>query len=198
MNEPVVAPAATVTLAGTVRPALLLDRATTAPPVGAAPLKVMVQALVPGPVRLDGEHVRLLTVTGAFKVMAEVELEPLAVAVTVAVESLAMVPAVAEKVPVAEPAATVIEAGVVRDALFEARFTGRPPVGAAALTVTVHVLAPPELSEAGMQARLVSVTGGTRLTDAVFEVLLYSAVTTTDCALETVAAVALNQTFVAN
>ncbi len=38
----VVAPTATVTLAGTVAAALLLDSVTTAPPVGAALLKVTV------------------------------------------------------------------------------------------------------------------------------------------------------------
>jgi hypothetical protein len=65
VNEPVVAAAATVTLAGTVRLALLLVRATTAPPVGAGPLKLRLQALVPGPVKEDGAHVRVLTVTGA-------------------------------------------------------------------------------------------------------------------------------------
>jgi hypothetical protein len=58
----VVAAAATVTLAGTVRLALLLVRATGEPPVGAGPLKVTVQALVPGPVNEAGLQVRLLTV----------------------------------------------------------------------------------------------------------------------------------------
>ena len=63
MKEPVEAAAATVRLPGTVRLALLLVRATEAPPVGAGPLKVTVQALVPAPVREVGVQVRLLTVT---------------------------------------------------------------------------------------------------------------------------------------
>src|SRR5215510_9607601 len=49
------APAATVTLAGTVAtPVLLLDRATTAPPVGAALVSVTVPCDVLPPVTLVG------------------------------------------------------------------------------------------------------------------------------------------------
>lgn len=44
LNAEVVAPAGIVTAAGTVTAALLLERATTSPPAGAPPLKVMVQA----------------------------------------------------------------------------------------------------------------------------------------------------------
>jgi len=50
-----VAPAATVTLAGTVAtPVLLLDRLTTAPPLGAAALSVTVPVDELPPVTLDG------------------------------------------------------------------------------------------------------------------------------------------------
>jgi len=58
----VVAPAATVTLAGTVVFALLLDSATANPPPGAAPLSVTVQTEVPGAFTLDGTQERLLSV----------------------------------------------------------------------------------------------------------------------------------------
>src|ERR1035437_6028326 len=117
VNAPVVAAAATVTPAGTVRLALLLVKAMVAPPVGAGPLKEKAQALVPGPVKAVGAHARLVRVTGAFRVMVELALPPLAAAVTVAVESLTMVPAVAVKVTVEAPAATVTEAGAVSSAL---------------------------------------------------------------------------------
>jgi hypothetical protein len=50
--------AATVTDTGTVALALLLDRATVAPPAGAAALRVTVQLDVPAPVKDVGEHVR--------------------------------------------------------------------------------------------------------------------------------------------
>ena len=50
-----VAPAATVTLAGTVAtPVLLFDRLTTAPPVGAAALNVTLPVDEPPPVTLKG------------------------------------------------------------------------------------------------------------------------------------------------
>src|ERR1019366_3373342 len=114
-----VAAAATMTLTGTVRLALLLVKAITAPPVGAGPLKVALQALVPGPVKEAGLQMRLVKVTGAFSVMVALALSPLAEAVSVPVASLAMVPAVAEKVAVEVPAATVTEAGAISSALLE-------------------------------------------------------------------------------
>ena len=50
MNPAVVAFAGTVTVAGTVTAALLLDRLTLSPPLGAAALSLTVQASVPDPV----------------------------------------------------------------------------------------------------------------------------------------------------
>jgi hypothetical protein len=45
-----VAPDATVTVAGTITAELLLDRLTANPPFGAAPLSVTVQLSVPAPI----------------------------------------------------------------------------------------------------------------------------------------------------
>src|ERR1700730_10962189 len=50
--------AATVTLAGTVRYALLLAKATANPPVSAAELSVTVHAETPPELTLEGVHVR--------------------------------------------------------------------------------------------------------------------------------------------
>ena len=61
---PDVDPEATVTLAGTVALALLLERATASPPLGAAALSVAVQTEEPGAFTLDGLHVKVLGVTG--------------------------------------------------------------------------------------------------------------------------------------
>ena len=56
-NVAVVAPCATVTLAGTVADALLLDSVTRAPPVGAAALSVTVPVELAPPNRLVGASV---------------------------------------------------------------------------------------------------------------------------------------------
>jgi hypothetical protein len=71
LKPAVVAPAATVTEAGTVRIALLLDSVTVtaAPPVGAALDRVTVQALVALDPRLAGAHVIEDTSTGATRLM---------------------------------------------------------------------------------------------------------------------------------
>jgi hypothetical protein len=65
VKPPVVAPAATVTLAGNVALALLLDNATVSPPLGAAALKVTVQAALPGAFTLDGLHDKLVGTASA-------------------------------------------------------------------------------------------------------------------------------------
>jgi hypothetical protein len=54
------APAAIVTLAGTVALELLLERATANPPAGAGALSPTLQAEVPGALTLAGAHERLL------------------------------------------------------------------------------------------------------------------------------------------
>ena len=176
----VVAAAATVTLEGTVKLALLLVKATAEPPVGAAPLNVTVQVLVPGPVNEAGLQARALTltVTAATSEIAEVALAPLAVAVSVAVELVEIVPAVAVNVPVVAEAGMVIEAGAVSSGLLDEMVTVRPPVGAAALAVTVHVLVAPEVRDDGEQASEVTVTSGDKLMEAVLEVPLSVAVMT--------------------
>jgi hypothetical protein len=68
---PVVAPAATVTLAGTAADALLLERLTSAPPVGAAPLSVTVPVELAPPTRLVGTRATDATVTGGGLIVSE-------------------------------------------------------------------------------------------------------------------------------
>jgi hypothetical protein len=80
-----VAPDATVTLAGTVRAATLLDSATATPPVPAAFDNVTVQfEFTPGP-RLAGLQDTPLTVAGAASEIDAVREAPFTPAVTVAV-----------------------------------------------------------------------------------------------------------------
>jgi hypothetical protein len=129
-------------------------------------------------VKEAGVHARLVKLTGALRVIAEVALPPLAAAVTVAVASLAIVPAVAEKAVVVAPAATVTEAGAVSRAVLDEMATRTPPAGAAALVVTVQVLLAPEFSDAGAHASAVTVMGGARLREAVLELAFNAAVMT--------------------
>jgi hypothetical protein len=64
VNVALVAAAATVTLAGTVAEALLLERVTTAPPLGAGPLRVTMPVEGDPPVTLFGLSATEESVTG--------------------------------------------------------------------------------------------------------------------------------------
>jgi len=66
---------------------------------------------------------------------------------------LATVPAVAVKLPVVAPDATVTDAGTVSAALFEESPTEDPPVDAARVRVTVQVVVPLEATELGEHDR---------------------------------------------
>ena len=150
-NVALVAPAATVTLAGTVAAdVLLLVRVTAAPPAGAAPLNVTVPVEEAPPVTLDGlnerpEGIGALTVKVADLVvplnspeMLDVVLAATGVVVTV-------------NVPLVAPAATVTLAGTVAAAvLLLPSVTTAPPVGAALLNVTVPVEEAPPVTLAGL------------------------------------------------
>ncbi len=83
---PVVAPAATVTLAGTVTAELLLAKLTVSPPVGAAALNVTVQLSVPAAVIDPLAQLRVLIVGAlTFSCKAKVLATLLALAVSVTV-----------------------------------------------------------------------------------------------------------------
>lgn len=144
-----VAPAGTVTLAGTLATAvLLLDSVTTAPPVGAAAVKVTLPWEVPPPVTLVGFSVKLLRLnagggggTGVTMSVA-VRLVPLYVPVSVtllfAPTVLVLTPKLALLAPAAMPtlAGTLATAGLLLDSV-----TTAPPEGAAAVKVAVPVAA---------------------------------------------------------
>ena len=90
-------------------------------------------------------------------------------------------PAVAVKLAVDAPAATVTEAGVVNAELLSETVTAEPPVGAAADSVTVQVDVAPEAMLVGEHASLETVTaGGVTVTAAVAELPFSAAVTVTD------------------
>ena len=73
-------------------------------------------------------------------------------------------------------AATVTEAGTVRLVLVLVRVTLAPPVGAALVSVTVHVLDALGPKLAGLQANPDTSTGATRLTPALAKLPLLVAV----------------------
>ena len=84
LNVAVVAVAATVTDVGTVSVALVFVSATTAPPAGAACVKVTVQVLEAFCAKLVGLHTSDDTNTGATRLTVALAELPLYVAVTVA------------------------------------------------------------------------------------------------------------------
>ena len=138
-----VAPAATVTLAGTVPMVVDEDaRVTTAPPVGAGDVNTTVPVTGTPPVTDVTTVVRVdKTAAGGVTVMVAVPLDPFVVAVMVALVFAFTVPAVIVKVAVRVPAATVTETGTLAtDALLDERLTTFPPTGALVDKVTVPVV----------------------------------------------------------
>jgi len=147
----VVVPAATVTLAGAVAAALLLDKLTDKPPAGAALPKVTVPIEEVPPSTAVGFTATDET-TGGFTVNAAVWVPPLNVAEMVADAAVATGVVVTVKVAVVAPAATVTLAGTVAAALLLDKLTDRPPVGAALPKVTVPVEEVPPVTAVGFTA----------------------------------------------
>jgi hypothetical protein len=145
-----VAPAATVTFAGTVRAVALLDKPTLVPPVGAALEMLTVQVAVPLEGRVVGAQARDDTPIAADnETVAVVEDAPNA-AVTTALWSAVNEPAAAVKVTLAEPAGTVAEAGTVRLAVL-LESVRVAAAGAAEESVAVQSDEAPAPRDAGVQ-----------------------------------------------
>jgi len=118
----VVAPAATVTVEGTVADVELLCRVTARPPVGAGPVNVTVPVLLVPPATDVGLRLTELTAGGLIVRDAEAEeLPELALIVAVVTLDTAMV--VTANVAVVAPAATVTLAGTVADVELLCRLT---------------------------------------------------------------------------
>lgn len=158
MNVAVEVPPATVTESGTVALALLEDRLTTAPPLGARPLSVTVPVEVEPPVTVDGVSVSPESTAGLIVSLA-VWVTPFIVPVIVT-DVEADTPDVATvNVAVVAPPETGTLAGGVAPALLEPRLTESPPVGAGLLNVTIPVDELPPTTELGARVTLVSVGG---------------------------------------
>jgi len=180
VKAPVVAPDVTVTEAGTTSKALLLPSVTLDPAAGAGWVSVTVQELVALCPRLVGLHVTLETSTGDRRlIIAVCEVVP-RVAVTVALWLLAIeAAAVAVKLPVVAPDATVTDAGTVNKALLLPSVTLDPAAGADWVRVTVQELVALCPRLVGLQATLETSTGARRLIVAVRELVPRVAVTVT-------------------
>jgi len=150
LNVPLVAPAGTVTEAGTAATAVLaLVSETTAPPAGAAVRSVTVPVLGAPPTSTDGFNV--IVDRAGFTTREAVTDAALYVAVIVTMVPVLTVAVDIAKVAVVAPAATVTEAGTVATAvLLLVSITTVPPAGAAADTVTVPVLVAPPTRFAGL------------------------------------------------
>jgi len=168
VNVALVAPAGTVTLAGTLATeGLLLERETTTPPLGAGPLNVTVAVEELPPVTLDGLRLSEdrvgrgggVTVSEADRVVPLYDPEM----VTEVDEPTALVLTV--KLALVAPAAPVTLAGTVATpVLLLDRLTTAPPLGAAALSVTVPVDELPPVTLDGLSVS--EVTGGLSATSA--------------------------------
>jgi hypothetical protein len=135
-----VAPAAIVTLAGTLAAALLLESAIDAPPLGAAALSVTVPVEPLPPTRLDGLIVSVDSdSTTGFTVSVAVRVTPPETAVIVAdVDAVTDVVVIVNFALVA-PEGTFTLAGTLTALELSERDTAVPPLGAGALKVTVPV-----------------------------------------------------------
>jgi hypothetical protein len=156
------APAATVTLAGTVAAAvMLLDRDTTAPPAAAGPLSVTVPVEAVPPATVVGERVTDWRTAGVTVTLAGCEPAPYTPVMVAVVEEVSA-RVVTAYVAVVAPAATVTLAGAVATAvLLLERVTAAPPVGAGPFKVTVPVAAVPPTTLAGAMEFDCKATGTT-------------------------------------
>ena len=152
-----VAPAATVTLAGTVPAVVGVDaRAITAPPVGAALVRVTVPVTAKPPVTAETLVVIPdMAAGGGVTVRVAVPVDPFVVAVMVADVLAVTEPPVMVNVAVFVPAATVTETGTLATAaLLDERVTTLPPTGALLESVTVPVVVPRLTTDAAANVTL--------------------------------------------
>lgn len=137
-NVAVVAPAATVTLVGTVALAAFPERVTTVPPAGAAVRRVTVPVVEVPPTTRVGESVTV-EIGEALTVSVPVaDVDPL-LAVIVAVVAEATVDVVTENAALVWPCRTVTLAAGVASTVSLESVTTNPAVGAGCEIVTVPV-----------------------------------------------------------
>jgi hypothetical protein len=154
-NVAVVVPIAAVTEAGTVRAGLLPARVMDKP-LATALLNVIVQVEVSPDLNVAGLQFSDVGTARARSVSEELTETPFSVTVMVAVVSAVTAEAVAVKVAVDTPAATLTEIGTLSEALLANKLTIDPPAGAGSVKVTVQVAEPGPVIEDGLQVRLLT------------------------------------------
>ena len=159
-----VAPAVTVTLAGTLATVLLLDSVTTTPLAGAAEVNVTVPVLGAPPTTLVGLRITVDNAgvaEVAVTVNAAVRVTPPKLAEIDRVVEAATVLVVIVKVALVAPGETVTLAGTVAAAVLALlRLTMAPLAGAAALSVTVPCDVLPPTTDVGVTLRADKVAAG--------------------------------------
>jgi hypothetical protein len=163
-NCAVVAPAGTVTLVGTEAAVFDLERVTTSPPSAAAADSVTVPVAPLPPTTFVGltamdDRVGAGDAAG-FTVSAVVRDAPLYDAVIVTAVEVVTLLVVTVKVLLVAPAGTVTLAGTDAALELSESETTAPPLGAAALNVTVPVEELPPLTLVGLTVTLESATLG--------------------------------------
>jgi hypothetical protein len=141
----VVDPACTVTKLGTVTAESLLDRLTPRPPLVAAEFRVTVQLSAPAPAINPLTQVMPVNIgravpvwPEAFNCNANVSATPPALAVRAAVCVVLTDATAAVKLAVVDPACTVTELGTVTAESLLAKLKLKPPLEAAAFSITVQ------------------------------------------------------------
>ena len=183
-------PACTVTLDGTVATdVLLLESVTTAPPEGAAAVRVTVPVDLFPPLTMVGFRVSEESVTVAGGVMVReacTELLPRVAVITAVVVVVTDVVVTVNEAVVA-PAVTVTLPGTLAEELLLAKLTTVPPAGAALLKVTVprDALPPRTLLGFNVSEETVTVDAGVMVMEAWAVLLPRAAVITTAVLLRT-------------
>jgi hypothetical protein len=113
VNPALCAPSGTVSKAGTVNAALLLNTATANPPISAALVSATVQVAASPEARVPGAHVSPASPIGAATASENVLDVALCVAVSTALPLAARLPTVVVKLALAAPAPTVTDARTV-------------------------------------------------------------------------------------
>ena len=153
VNGALVAPAGTVTLAGTVAAAVLsLDSETCAPPAGAGPSSVAVPVELLPPVTVVGLSASEERPAAGFTVRVAVRVTPLETAEMVAEVGALTALVVTVNGALVAPAGTVTLPGTVAAELSLDSVTCAPPAGAGPSRVTVPVELLPPVTVVGLSA----------------------------------------------